>query len=370
MKRFIALLLVVLLVTVACAPAETEETKDPVTETPEPAEETSEPAETGSTGEADSIKIGLVTDTGGIDDKSFNQGTWEGIVDYAKDAGLPDENIKFLQSTSDADYIPNLTTLAEDGMDLVVAPGFLFVDAITQFSADFPDQKILFIDQVVEAPNVANAIFAEHEGSFLVGVAAALKAQEAGKNKVGFIGGADFETIQKFESGFEQGVKAIDPDMEIVIQYASGFDKAEEGQQIANNMYDNGVYVIYHAAGGTGNGAIKEAKDRREDDEDVWIIGVDKDQYDDGRYEGGDVESVILTSMIKRVDQASYRIAELVAKGEFKGGTYTYSLKDDGVDIPENNPNLKDEWVKQINEYKDKIKAGEIEVDPVPTRLK
>lgn len=350
MKRYLALLLVaVMALSVACTPTATE--PDGNADTPQ-------------------IKIGLVTDTGGIDDKSFNQGTWEGIVDYQKAVGLPEANVKFLQSTSDADYIPNLTTLAEDGMDLVVAPGFLFESAIKQFSTDFPDQKILFIDAVVDAPNVLNAVFAEHEGSFLVGVAAALKSEEAGKTKVGFIGGADFDLIQKFEAGFEQGVKAVNPDMEIVIQYATGFDKPEEGQTLASKMYDEGVYVIYHAAGGTGNGAIKEAKDRREAGEDVWVIGVDKDQYADGIYTGGDVESAILTSMVKRVDLAAYRAAEQVAKGEFAGGIYEYSLKDDGVGIPAENPNLTDEWVNTINEYKTKIASGEITVDPVPTRVK
>lgn len=353
MKRILGLILVVLLITVACTPAAQE--SDHIG---------------GADPNATQIKVGLVTDTGGIDDKSFNQGTWEGILAYKVGAKLPEENIKFLQSTSDADYIPNLTTLAEDGMDLVVAPGFLFFDAISQFSTDFPEQKVLFIDAAVDAPNVFNAVFAEHEGSFLVGVAAALKSQEAGKDHVGFIGGADFDLIQKFESGFEQGVKAVNPDMKITIQYASGFDKSEEGQTIANKMYDDGVYVIYHAAGGTGNGAIKEAKERRENGEDVWIIGVDKDQYEDGKYTGGDVESAVLTSMVKRVDLAAYRAAQAVAKGEFKGGTYEYSLKDDGVGIPAENPNLTDEWVKTINDYKAKIAGGEIQVDPVPTRVK
>ncbi|HHT20981.1 MAG TPA: BMP family ABC transporter substrate-binding protein [Tissierellia bacterium] len=353
MKRYLALLLVVILFAVSCTPAGTAE--DHIG---------------GADPEAPKVKLGLVTDTGGIDDKSFNQGTWEGLVAYKVGAKLEEENVKFLQSTSDADYIPNLTTLAEEGMDLVVAPGFLFEDAIKQFSTDFPEQKILFIDAAVDAPNVMNAVFAEHEGSYLVGVAAALKAQEAGKNKVGFIGGADFELIQKFEAGFEQGVKAIAPEMEIVIQYATAFDKPEEGQTLASKMYDDGVYVIYHAAGGTGNGAIKEAKDRRENEEDVWIIGVDKDQYEDGIYSGGDVESAILTSMIKRVDLAAYRAAQAVADGTFEGGTVEYKIKDEGVGIPAENPNLTDEWVNTINEYKDKIAGGEITVDPVPSRVK
>lgn len=376
MKRILALLLVLMLIlsVVACAkPAEapkTEETKEAEAPAPETdqAEETKE-AEAPADQAPGQISIGLVTDTGGIDDKSFNQGTWEGIKRFQQEKNLPAENVSFLQSTSDADYIPNLSQFADEKKDLIVAPGFLFEQAIKEIAADYPDQKILFIDAVVEAPNVFNAVFAEHEGSFLVGVAAALKTQEAGKNKVGFVGGADFDLIQKFEAGFEQGVKAVDPNMEIVIEYASGFDKSEEGQSLATKMFDDGCYVIYHAAGGTGNGVIKEGKDRAAEGQDVWVIGVDKDQYEEGIYGDGS-KSVILTSMVKAVDHASYVVADMVANGKFEGGIHVFNLKEDGVRIPENNPNLTDEWVKKINEFADKIKAGEIQVDPVPTRVK
>lgn len=314
------------------------------------------------------ITIGLVTDIGGIDDKSFNQGTWEGIKYFAKKFELPEGNIAYLQSTSDADYIPNLTQYAEDKKDLIVAPGFLFEESLTKIAADFPEQKILFIDAVVDAPNVLNAVFAEHEGSFLVGVAAALKAKDAGKDTVGFVGGMDFDLIQRFEAGFEQGVKAVDPNMKILVDYVGDFSNSELGQTVAAKMYDKGAYVIYHAAGGSGNGVIKEAKDRVQNKEDVWAIGVDKDQYAEGIYEEG--KSVILTSMIKAVDQAAYDVSKLVAQGKFEGGTRVYNMKANGVNIPANNPNLKEEWVKQIHEFRDKIISEEIKVDPVPSRVK
>lgn len=377
MKKLLTLSLVILLIfsltacqtnTPAPAPAPTEET--PAEETPAdetPAEETpaEEPAPAG-----EKISVGLVTDTGGIDDKSFNQGTWEGVVRYAEEKGLVlNEDYSFLQSISDADYIPNLSQFADQEVDLIVAAGFLFEKAIQEIATNYPDQKILFIDAVVDAPNVMNAVFAEHEGSFLVGVAAALKAQEAGKNMVGFVGGADFELIQRFEAGFEQGVKMVDPDMEIVIQYASGFDKAEEGQSLATKMFDDGCYVIYHAAGGTGNGVIKEAKDRATEGQDVWVIGVDKDQYEEGFYGDGS-KSVILTSMLKAVDEAAYVAAKSVEDGTFQGGIHMFDLKANGVRIPEENPNLTDEWVQKINEFAEKIKNGEVEVDPVPSRVK
>lgn len=314
------------------------------------------------------ITVGLVTDIGGIDDKSFNQGTWEGIKYYAKKFELPEGNVAYLQSTSDADYIPNLSQYAEDKKDLIVAPGFLFEEALTKIAADFPEQKILFIDAVVDAPNVYNAVFAEHEGSYLVGVAAALKAKDAGKDTVGFVGGMDFELIQKFEAGFEQGVKAVDPELKILIDYVGDFSNSEKGQTVAAKMYDAGAYVIYHAAGGSGNGVIKEAKDRVQNDEDVWAIGVDKDQYDEGVYADG--KSVILTSMVKAVDQAAYNVSKLVAQDKFEGGIHVYDLKANGVNIPAENPNLTEDWVKQINEYREKIMSGEIQVDAVPERVK
>ena len=311
--------------------------------------------------------VGLVTDIGGIDDKSFNQGTWEGILDAKKEYGVA---TKYLQSESDADYIPNLSTFSDEELDIIIAPGFLFAEAMSEVAANFPDQKYLIIDMVVgDRPNVANAVFAEEQGSFLVGVAAALKAQDAGKDTVGFIGGMDFDLIQKFEAGFEAGVAAVDPGMTVLIEYAGSFSDTQIGQTLGAKMFDQGAYVIYHAAGGTGNGMIKEAKDRRSNGEDVWAIGVDKDQYPDGIYEGK--KSAILTSMMKRVDVAAYNVIEMVINNEFPGGgVLVFDLSNSGVGIPDDNPNLSSAIVKSVGEYETKVKSGEISVPTVPNRLK
>ncbi len=311
--------------------------------------------------------VGLVTDVGGIDDKSFNQGTWEGIVKFAEDN---DVETKYLQSESDADYIPNLSTFSDEELDIIIAPGFLFAEAMAEVSANFPDQQYLIIDMVVgERDNVANAVFAEEQGSFLVGVAAALKAQEAGMDTVGFIGGMDFDLIQKFEAGFEAGVAAVDAEMTVLIEYAGSFTDTQIGQTLAAKMYDQGAYVIYHAAGGTGNGLIKEAKDRRTNGEDVWAIGVDKDQYDDGIYEGD--KSAVLTSMMKRVDVAAYDVAEQALAGEFPGGgILVYDLTNGGVGIPAKNPNLSDAVVSEVKAFEDKVLSGDVSVPLVPNRLK
>ncbi|MEA3424329.1 MAG: BMP family ABC transporter substrate-binding protein [Bacillota bacterium] len=361
-------LLMVLALVLAMVAGCTAEVEEPVVEEPvveEPVVE--EPVVEEPVVEEPSFNVGLVTDIGGIDDKSFNQGTWEGIVEFAEDNGLSEDDYKYIQSESDADYLPNLSTFADEEMDLIVAPGFLFEDSMTEVAESYPDQKFLLIDMVVSPENVTSAVFAEHEGSFLVGVAAALKAQDAGQDTVAFLGGMDFGLIQKFEAGFEAGVWAVDPDMTVLVDYAGAFNDAQKGQTIASKFYEQGAYIIYHAAGGTGNGAIKEAKDRVINGEDVWIIGVDKDQYIDGIYEAG--KSVILTSMMKRVDVAAYTVCENVLNDEFKGEILVFNLANGGVSIPAKNPNLNAEWETSIQEYADKVISGEITVPEAPVRL-
>jgi len=179
----------------------------------------------------------------------------------------------------------------------------------------------------------------------------------------------DFDLIQRFESGFEAGVAAIDPGMTVLVEYAGSFADTQIGQTLAAKMYDQGAYVIYHAAGGTGNGLIKEAKDRRTNGQDVWAIGVDKDQYEDGIYDGD--MSAVLTSMMKRVDVAAYDVSEMVLNGEFPGGqVLVFDLANGGVGIPDSNPNLSDAIVSTIAEYEAKVVDGSIEVPTVPNRLK
>ena len=319
--------------------------------------------------EEGTFTVGLVTDTGGIDDKSFNQGTWEGVEKFACDEGIVDADVRYVQSSSDADYLPNISAFADEELDLIVMPGFLFYDALVSAAATYPTQNFLIIDSVVDASNVASAVFAEHEGSFLVGVAAALKAQEAGKDTVGFIGGMDFDLIQKFEAGFEAGVWAVDANMTVLVDYVGSFTDSQTGQTLAAKQYDAGAYVVYHAAGASGNGAIKEAKDRRTNSEDVWVIGVDKDQYEDGIYDGEN--SAVLTSMMKRVDVAAYEVAKDALEGNFPGGTVlVFDLTNDGVGIPEENPNLTDAMVASVADYKAGILDGTYTVPTVPNRLK
>jgi basic membrane protein A len=310
------------------------------------------------------FSVGLVTDIGGIDDKSFNQGTWEGIVRFGVENKLKkDTGYKYLQSSAEADYIPNLSTFSDEELDLIIAPGFLFEKSMGEVSARYPKNKYLIIDSVVAKPNVASAVFAEHEGSFLVGVAAGLKAKADGKNTLGFLGGMQFPLIEKFEAGFVQGVKAVYPEAKILIDYAGDFAAPDKGQAIALKQFNAGAYIIFHAAGGTGNGMIKEAKERSAKGDIRWGIGVDKDQYQDGVYGG---KSAVLTSMMKRVDVAAHDVAKMTMDGKFPGGqTLVFSIANKGVGIPEQNPNLPADIIKVVKEYEAKIASGALKVSEV-----
>ncbi|MDP3176476.1 MAG: BMP family ABC transporter substrate-binding protein [Spirochaetaceae bacterium] len=311
------------------------------------------------------IKVGLVTDVGGIDDKSFNQGTWEGIKLFAKENKLKEgTDVKYLQSTADADYIPNLSTFADEGLDLIVAPGFLFEQAMGQVADQYPQQKLLIIDSVVAKPNVASAVFAANEGSFLAGIAAAVTCKENNQNTVGYIGGMKFPLIENFQAGFEQGVKTILPGATILVDYSGSFTDAGLGQALAAKQYGQGAYVIFQVAGGCGNGVIKEAKERTAKGDVRWAIGVDKDQYSDGIYRG--TRSAVLTSMMKRVDVASHDVAAMVRDGKFPGGqTLVFSLKNKGVGLPNANPNLSAAAVKEIKKYETLISTGKLIVNEV-----
>lgn len=323
---------------------------------------------------AGSIRVGLVTDVGGIDDKSFNQGTWDGIKLYGKEtSGKEGKDFKYLQSTAEADYVPNLSTFADEKLDLIVAPGFLFTSAMVEVATRYPQQKFLLIDALAKdksdklLPNVCNAVFAEHEGSFLVGVVAALKAKAEKQSTLGFVGGMQFPLIEKFQAGYEQGIKAVCPECKVLVDYAGEFGNPGKGQALAAKQFGAGAYVVFHAAGGTGNGVIKEAKERSQRGDLRWAIGVDKDQYADGAYGGG--KSAVLTSMTKRVDVAAHDVAVMTRDGKFPGGQIlTFALKNKGVGLPAKNPNVSPEILAQAAAFEAKIASGQLKVSEVPAK--
>jgi basic membrane protein A and related proteins len=317
----------------------------------------------GDTGKEEAggdLSIAMVTDVGGVDDKSFNQSAWEGVQKWGADNGLEKgKGFDYLQSASDADYNTNLNALLRRDFDLVFGVGYLMNDAILEIAEQQPDKMLTIIDSEVDAPNVASVLFKEQEGAFLAGVVAATMSESG---KIGFVGGQSIPVITRFHAGYVAGAKAVNPDIEIDVYYAEAFDKAELGKTAANRMYSSGVDIIFHAAGGTGNGVFTEAKERKEKDPNanVWVIGVDADQYDEGKV--GE-HNVTLTSMLKGVGNAVIDIADRAKAGEFPGGeTITYGLAEDGVGLADSRGAIPQDVLDVVEEYKAKIVSGEITV--------
>ncbi|KPV56559.1 CD4+ T-cell-stimulating antigen [Paenibacillus sp. A3] len=298
------------------------------------------------------FNIGMVTDVGGVNDNSFNQSAWEGLQRLAKDTGA---QVKYLQSKSDSEYIPNLNQMVKGNFNLTWGIGFIIGDAMKTVATQHPDAKLAIIDNVVDAPNVESVTFAENEGSYLVGVVAGLMTKT---NQIGFVGGMDIPVIKRFEAGFKAGVAAVNPNAKLTINYTGAFDKPDLGKAAAATIYNSGADIIFHASGATGNGVFNEAKDRLKAGKKVWVIGVDQDQ---SKLFGDDVT---LTSMIKRVDQAVYRISNDLIAGKYEGGkTVVLGLKDDGVGLPDTSKkNVPEDVLKKVEEYKQKIIKGEIKV--------
>lgn len=317
--------------------------------------------ETSDENASGDFSVAMVTDVGGVDDKSFNQSAWEGLQAFGEENGMSKgEGFDYAQSESDADYVTNINRLVRQDYNLIYGIGYLLQPAIEEVASQYPDTNFGIVDSVAEGDNIASITFKEHQGSFLAGVAAAKKTES---NMVGFVGGVDGALINKFEAGFVAGVKSVNADIEVDVQYAESFAAADKGKLIASNMYDKGVDVIYHASGATGNGVFAQAKDIKNNDPEanVWVIGVDRDQYEEGAV--GDT-NVTLTSMVKRVDIAVQDVATQAMNGEFPGGeVLEYGLADDGVSIARTNEEaMTEEIITAIEEWKEKITNGDVDV--------
>ncbi|VBB07087.1 basic membrane protein [Lucifera butyrica] len=325
---------------------------------------------------ANKLMVGMVTDSGTIDDRSFNQGTWEGLVKAGKDFGF---SPKYLRpaGTTQADYDKEITNLHDAGYTLIVTPGFKFENSIYTAQERYADTKFVLIDGVPHpgsdyskikvGKNTVSINFAEHEAGFLAGVAAALQIKHG---DFGFIGGMEIPAVQRYNWGFQQGVKYANANLGTSISlkaenviYQGTFNDVAAGQQIAAQMYDRGVTVIFAAAGGVGVGVINEAVSRTKAGKQVWVVGVDVDQYAQGYYDSAKTKSVILTSAMKYVDQASYDMVKSVKEGNFPGGqTLTFNAKNNGIGIPAKNPNLSDDVAAKVAEVFKKLQSGAIQV--------
>lgn len=311
--------------------------------------------------------IRLITDATGIDDKSFNAAAWRGILSFYGETWENQTSRGKLYDvvtcqTQDK-YVPNIKQASDEKYDLICVTGFTFADALGEVSKLYPDQKYMIVDvDWVSNPNVMQFTFSEHEGSYLVGIAAALKSQADGiKNpKFGFIGGVPGAVITKFEIGYIQGIRSILPKAEVVDYYANDWGKPELAKAQAKNWFDSGVYVIYSAAGGTGNGTIAQAKEYRSQGKNVWAIGVDSDQYEEGVYADG--KSAVLTSMLKRVEASTEYALKAVQDKTFAASVIVLDMKADGIGFSDRNTELGVDIISKVNEVKAAVINGSVKV--------
>jgi basic membrane protein A len=319
---------------------------------------------------AEPLLVGMVFDIGGKGDKSFNDSASRGLAWAKADFGI--KRIE-LEPGAAADREVNLRMLASIGYDVIVGVGFLFTDNIIAVADEFPDTKFVIIDGFIpDKPNVVSCLFPEPQASFLVGMIAGMKAQEDGKDTVGFVGGMDIPLIRGFEAGYIAGVGYVYPECKILSAYAGdtpiAFADPVKGKELALSQYDNEAWIIYHASGLTGAGVFEAGKERKR-----YVIGVDSNQNFMGFIEETG-ENFGLTSMLKQVDVAVYLAIKAAVEGTFKGGIEVFGLDRTvtigdttyagvGYALDEYNEDLVSaEMIAKVEEAKAKIISGEIVV--------
>jgi basic membrane protein A len=322
------------------------------------------PAATGA-----DLKVGMVFDVGGKGDQSFNDSAYRGLQ-WASELGITHVEI---EPGADADRETGLRMIASQNFDLVIGVGFLFTDSIMAVADDYPDTKFAIVDGFIpDKPNVSSLLFTEHEGSFLVGIIAAMKAADDGKKVVGFVGGMDVPLIHKFEAGYKAGVAYANPGCKVISDYAgttpSAFADPVKGKELALAQIDKGAHVIYHASGLTGAGVFEAGKERN-----VYVIGVDSNQNHLGHVNKTG-KNFGLTSMLKQVDVAVYLTIKDMLDNKFKAGVRIFGLGDTvtiggtlyhGVYYAMDDYNkdlVSSAMIKKVSEAEKKIIAGEIKV--------
>ena len=292
------------------------------------------------------FKIGMVTDVGGVNDGSFNQSAWEGLQRAGEAFGC---EVKYIESKGDADYVPNIESFLDEDYDLIVCVGYMMADAVRDAAELYPDQKFAIIDDASNADldNVTCMMFEQEQASYLVGLAAGYTTES---NIVGFVTGAANETMNSFGYGYCAGVLDANPDATILQYNANNFGDASGGKTAVNTMVTKGADVVFHAAGGTGIGVIDGCKENK-----IWAIGVDSDQ-------SPLAPETILTSALKRVDNACYDATKKTILGTLEGGVETYDLAAGGVDIAPTTDNLSKDVLEKIEKAKKDIIAGDLVV--------
>jgi len=290
------------------------------------------------------IKVGIVTDVGGVNDGSFNQSAWEGLSRAGEELGI---TAKYLESATDADYAPNIETFVDEDYDLIICIGYMLADALREQAEMYPDVSFAIVDDssLSDLDNVTCLMFEQSQASYLVGYAAG-KTTET--NVVGFVLGMATETMHEFGYGYVAGVLDANPDATVLQQNANSFADTAGGKSAATNMISQNADVIFHAAGGTGLGVIEACKEAG-----IWAIGVDSDQ-------STLAPENMLTSALKRVDNAVYDAAKAELEGTLEAGVITYSLDGAGVDcVTGETSNLSEELKAEIEEVKEAIIAGD-----------
>jgi basic membrane protein A and related proteins len=321
------------------------------------------------------LSVGVAYDIGGIGDKSFNDAANAGLTAAIDEGLVCEENTDSLEpDATGSNRDDNVIALADAGHNLVVAVGFAFSPGINESAGDFPDTQFAVIDGFATCgtvcgltndnlTNVTDLTFKEHEGSFLVGAAAATQAEKDGCTTVGFLGGQTGPLIEKFQAGYEAGVAHVDDSIEVLVQYigddVTAFNDAVKGEALSTGMYDDGACIIYHAAGASGAGLFNAAVAA-----DQLAIGVDSDQY---LLVSAEQQPHIMTSMLKRVDTAVHDAIEQAGDGSLEAGGQVFGMAEGGVDYSKSNTDLMtDDIITLLDDLKAQIIAGDITVPETP----
>jgi basic membrane protein A len=321
------------------------------------------------TADASAMRVGLAYDIGGRGDQSFNDAAAAGLDRAVTDLKLSKDNTRELsagQGESEADAAARLRQLVTDGFNPIVAVGFAYADPVATVAAENPTVQFAIVDSTVELPNVTPLVFAEEQGSFLVGAAAALKTKTC---RIGFVGGVETPLIQKFEAGYVAGAKAVAPNIQVDVGYLtaagdpSGFNDPVRGNETARGQLDGGADIVYHAAGGSGQGVFQAVEAANTPEAPKFAIGVDSDQYNTVEPPANEV---IMTSMLKRVDVAVFDYIAAVANGDLSALPEAFDLKVDGVGYSTTGGKI-DDITGDLDAYKAAIVSGQIDVPTTPS---
>ena len=296
-------------------------------------------------------KVGMITDTGGVNDESFNQSTWEGLQKAEEKYGKDKVQVKYLESNQDADYAPNIETFVEEDLDLIIGVGYKIADAIETAAANYPEKQFAIIDHAYEKQpeNVTSLVYEDNTASYLAGLIAGKMTKT---NKVAYISGMDSVVLNRFRYGYKAGVKTANPDCEVIDRCANSFNDSALGKSIANQMHKDGVDVIFTAAGAVGTGAIEAAKENNK-----MAIGVDVDQ-------SPLAPDNIITSTMKNIDVSIIDLVGQMIDGTYKGGEVVLNtLASGGVGLSDTtSKNVPQDVMEYVEAEAQKIKDGEIKV--------